>query len=121
MREAASQSNYLVVATDVTTTNYIVTSLVIGTTYEFTIEAMNADGYSDPSASLILLHALAPDVPTNPTSTNEDTGIVLSWTPPADNGDPITSYTVKIKGKQTQNRRLRSKGRQLSAVDDTFY
>lgn len=53
--------SYSVVATGVTPTSYTALSLALGTTYEWTIEARNSDGYSLESLSITILHANAPD------------------------------------------------------------
>jgi hypothetical protein len=83
---------YSVIATGVTTTSYTVTSLTLGITYEFTVEARNSLGYSLESDSVIIFHATAPDIPSAPTTTNSGTNIVISWTAPSENGSVITSY-----------------------------
>ena len=67
---------------------------MLGTSYEFTVEARNAFGYSDASAVLSILHALAPDQPSAPTTTNSGTEVILTWDEPANNGSPLTSYVV---------------------------
>lgn len=59
MREQGG--TYSVIASGVTTQSYTVTGLTLGVTYEFTIEAQNSVGYSTASASLTILHAIAPE------------------------------------------------------------
>lgn len=68
------------------------TGLVLGTTYEFTVEAQNSVGYSNPSSLISFLHAIPPEVPLTPSSTNSGTDVVIDWSAPADNGAQITSY-----------------------------
>jgi hypothetical protein len=73
------------------------TGLVLGTTYEFTIEAQNSVGYSSPSAILSFLHAIEPEAPSTLTTSNSGTGVIIDWTEPANNGAAITSYTILIE------------------------
>jgi hypothetical protein len=44
MRELGGE--YAVIATGITTKSFTVPNLVLGTTYEFTVEAQNSVGYS---------------------------------------------------------------------------
>lgn len=80
-----------------TTQSYTVTGLVLGTTYEFTIESQNSVGYSDPSEILTILHAIPPEVPATPTTSNNGQEIVITWSAPANNGDEIDSYQILIR------------------------
>jgi hypothetical protein len=54
---------YTVVGYVVTQTSHTITSLSLGVTYEFIVEARNEVGYSAPTSSLEVLHALAPESP----------------------------------------------------------
>jgi hypothetical protein len=74
-----------------------VTGLILGTNYEFDVEAQNLVGYSSPSASVSFLHALVPSTPSAPTLTNDDTSVIIDWVAPASNGSPITRYTILIR------------------------
>jgi hypothetical protein len=69
----------------------------LGTTYEFTVEARNTNGYSSPSSDFAILHALIPDTVSTPTTTNSGTNVIIDWTAPGDNGSTITHYTVTIR------------------------
>lgn len=69
----------------------------MGTTYEFTVEARNSVGYSTSSVSVAFLHALPPEAPSAPTTTNSETNVIIDWTEPLNNGSPITSYTIIIE------------------------
>ena len=51
------------------TTDYLVTGLTYGNTYEFKVEARNEYGYSVYSETLILLCAAIPAVPTSVVTT----------------------------------------------------
>jgi hypothetical protein len=54
-------------------------------------------GYSVPSESITILHALIPEIPVAPTTQNSGQDITISWTAPSDNGAEITSYLVTIR------------------------
>ena len=60
------------------------------------VEASNSNGYGYDSTDFTILHAIAPEVPSAPTTTNSGTSVVIDWVAPIDNGSPITSYTVTI-------------------------
>jgi len=79
-----------------TATSATVTGLTNGTGYAFRIAATNANGtgsFSDPSSAVTPL--AVPDAPTAVTVTGDNGSATVSWTAPADNGDPITAYEVR--------------------------
>jgi len=49
------------------------------------------------STILSILHAIGPDTPSSPTTTNSGANAVISWTAPKKNGSTITSYTVTLR------------------------
>jgi uncharacterized repeat protein (TIGR02543 family) len=78
------------------TTSCIVSGLSNGTAYTFTVKASNANGASSASdASSSITPAKAPDAPTNVLVVAGTEKITVSWSVPASNGSPITSYTVQ--------------------------
>jgi hypothetical protein len=89
--------SYSELASGITSKSYTATGLVLGTTYEFTVEARNTLGYSAPSTSVTILHALLASAPNAPTTTNSGTEVVIDWVEPANNGAPILSYSVLIE------------------------
>ncbi len=73
----------------------IVTGLTNGTAYTFTVTATNADGTGPASKpSNNVTPATVPDAPTNVTATAGASEATVTFTAPADNGYPITSYAV---------------------------
>ncbi|MFC5530720.1 fibronectin type III domain-containing protein [Cohnella yongneupensis] len=73
-----------------------VTGLENGTTYTFTVEAYNENGWSAASSpSAAVTPSAVPGVPTNVTATAGDGTATVTFTAPANNGgSPITGYTV---------------------------
>jgi hypothetical protein len=95
MREQGG--DYSTIATGITAKSYTATGLVLGTTYEFTVEARNSVGLSSPSASVTFLHAIPPATPSAPTLTNDDTSVIIDWVAPNNHGAVITSYSILIR------------------------
>lgn len=93
-RRVSGEANFAIVQDGILTTSYTVDGLTLGLTYEFIVEARNSAGYSSASATFSELHALAPDIPVAPTTTNSGTEILVDWSAPSDNGSPITSYSI---------------------------
>lgn len=77
----------------VTTTS--ITGLTNGSQYTFTVAATNANGTSLPSLqSSAVTPAGVPTAPTAVTAVRGDKNAQVTWTPAADNGSPITGFTV---------------------------
>jgi titin len=88
-------------------TSTTVTGLTNGTTYEFQVAAVNAIGAgpwsntatATPEAEVTLT---VPGAPVNVAATDGNAQSVVSWQPPADNGNaPITSYTLAYRAQGT--------------------
>jgi len=95
-------------------TSTTINSLTNGTTYYFTVEAVNSVGPSQPSNELSATPAAAATVPGAPTnlvaSTSPTRGVVLSWAPPTSNGgSPVTSYQV-YRGTSSRSQALYASG-----------
>lgn len=80
-------------------TSLVLRGLHPGTVYQFRVAARNAEGWSEfsPPISLTTL-AAAPDPVENilvDPSRLTATSITFRWTPPSDNGEPITEYVVR--------------------------
>jgi hypothetical protein len=89
--------SYTSITFGITSHSFTVTGLVLGTTYYFTVEARNSVGYSAPSNELSFLHAIVPEAPDAPTTTNSGTDVVIDWSAPSNNGAEITSYQILIR------------------------
>lgn len=97
VKQRVVDGDWSIIATGLTVTNHIATDLTLGTTYEWTVEALNSVGYSAPSVGFVELHALKPDTPVHPTTTNVGQTVVITWPPAVDNGATITQYIIYIK------------------------
>lgn len=77
---------------------YTVDGLTKGTSYKFQVLAYNAVGNGQSTASLTLLAAQAPNVPTNIVrlTFNSATSYTISWTAPSDNGGAPASLDYEV-------------------------
>ena len=87
------------VATNVTTTSFTNTGLTNGTTYYYTVAAVNSAGTSansnEANATPMQVQATAPSAPQSLSATGGNASARLSWTAPASNGgSAITGYNV---------------------------
>lgn len=101
--------SYLVSATgkpdvSVTGTTYEYQGLTNGTTYTFTVKAVNAGGVSSASPEKTATPAVTvPGAPTLNSAIASNAQVLLSWTAPSDNGgSAITSYIISATGKTDQ-------------------
>lgn len=79
------------------TTTCTLTGLTNGTTYHFTVTAINDVGQSPASgASGDVRPDVKPDAPGAPSVEFGDTELTLSWNEPTNEGTPITHYDVRI-------------------------
>lgn len=80
----------------ITSTSYTATGLTNGTTYYFTVEAVNAIGPSGPSAEASATPALqVPGSPTGVSAKAANAAADVFWTAPSfDGGSAITGFTV---------------------------
>jgi hypothetical protein len=78
-------------------TSTTITGLTNGTTYTFKVTATNAVGTGSASAASNPVTPSAPTAPAAPTGVSATPGsasATVSWTAPAADGSPITSYTI---------------------------
>jgi len=84
------------VAAGVTTTSFTDTTLTNGTTYYYTVAAVNSAGTSPPSGEASATpKATVPTAPLGLTASAGNGSVGLSWSVPASNGgSPVTGYSV---------------------------
>ena len=80
-----------------TTTSYTNTGLAAGTTYTYIVKATNAVG-SSLGSSAAATTANVPGAPTSLGATGGVGQVVLSWSAPSSNGNPITRYDIYREG-----------------------
>jgi predicted phage tail protein len=81
----------------VTSTSYQVTGLTNGSTYYFTVKAVNAQGQGAASGEVLAIPAAVPEAPAGLTATPGDAKVTLAWSAPASNGgSPVTGYNLYL-------------------------
>jgi len=79
----------------VTGTGYTAAGLTNGTTYYFTVVAINAAGPGPPSGEASATPATVPGAPVGLTATRGNAQVTLSWAAPASTGSsPVTGYDI---------------------------
>ena len=83
------------VAQLVTMNSYVDSGLAAGTTYYYTVTAVNGVGEGPPSAEVTATSAAA-SAPAAPvvSAVGQTQAALVSWTAPSDGGSPITNYNV---------------------------
>ena len=78
-------------------TAVLVTGLVNGTTYYFTVVAVNAAGPGPPSNEASAVPVTVPGPPAGLTAVSGNGQVTLSWAAPAsDGGSPVTGYDLYV-------------------------
>ncbi len=93
----AAGSLFNIISTASTATSYTVPGLTNGTSYTFSVAAVNGVGtgsYSSQSSSVT--PAGLPGTPSTPTTTAGDTQVTVNWSAPSSNGSAITGYSIVV-------------------------
>ena len=83
-------------------TSCTITGLTNDTEYTFQVVATNDVGDSDPSAaSAVARPDVKPERPAAPNAERGDEQLTVAWTPPANKGSAIQTYTVQMRNTAT--------------------
>jgi hypothetical protein len=94
----SSDSTFTTINTLTTTTNYTITSLINGLTYNIQIAAINSNGTSSYTSAINSIPSTISNAPTNLLGTSGNQSIALTWTTPSnDGGSSITAYSIQYK------------------------
>lgn len=76
-------------------TSCVIDGLTNGVEYDFSVTAVNVAGSGLPSPDVTVTPVTVPSPPVNVTATGGSNNVLVSWSPPVDQGgSPVTSYTV---------------------------
>jgi hypothetical protein len=87
---------------NLTTNSTVVTDLINGQSYSFTVSAHNAAGLGQLSNAAACIPYTIPDAPTLDAVAG-DAQVVLTWTAPSDNGRTIDYYLIYQEGAEIVN------------------
>ena len=93
---ALPAEEFAVLASGVTSREYIAYPLTTGLEYRFKVRARNIQGFGDFSDAVTILTAQIPDTPDVPSTVFAPDTVTVTWTQPDDRGSPITGYDVYI-------------------------
>ena len=94
----SSAAGWTTASSTITGTNYTVTGLTIGSTYDFRVRARNVGGWSQYSDSSSLATASTPGAPTWGAFTTATRSLTLRWTAPSSNGgSAVTGYEIEYR------------------------
>lgn len=97
--EIANAANPGAIITTTAASSVTLTGLQNGVEVSFVVRAVNAVGPGDFSAqSAAVIPDEPPGRPAPPTVTAGDGRLIVSWTPPANDGSPISNYVLRISG-----------------------
>lgn len=93
--EYSIESSPAGVSATTTTLTYTTAALTVGTTYTFTVRAINSLGMGTPKTSDSVVAGDIPGAPTNVMASTALSGrVTASWSAPPGIGYPVTRYTV---------------------------
>lgn len=81
--------------------DYSITGLAGGVTRFFQVSAVNAIGEGELSTALSGRTLIVPGTPTGLTDVDGNTIVTLSWTPPEEPGEPLTTHYNIYRGVET--------------------
>ena len=94
----SSAAGWTTASSTITGTNYTVTGLTIGSTYDFRVRARNVGGWSQYSDTSSLATASSPGAPTWGNFTTATRSLTLRWTAPSSNGgSAVTGYEIEYR------------------------
>ena len=97
MFRVQSDPEFSILATGVTSPEYVATGLTFGLTYEFKVQARNSYSYSLDSDVLALLCAFKPEAPLTVTTSNQGSQVSVTWDEPVNNGYVVDSYRFFVR------------------------
>jgi hypothetical protein len=96
--EVESGGVWTVLQSDISVLTYTYSPTVPGDTYSFRMKSRNIFGSSiNYSDTVDVLSSVAADAPDMPTATVVEDSVVITWTTPVTNGEPVLSYKVMIR------------------------
>jgi hypothetical protein len=90
-------TTFYILESNILSTPYAATPLVVGTQYTFKVQSRNIFGYSDYSAETVVLVAQIPDTTLAPTTNHIGTDLEIDWQAPYEQGSTITQYWVYVR------------------------
>ena len=101
IRQKTGDADYapwsIMIGSDQTTATHTVTGLTNGTTYQFQVRAMNANGKGAAAETTPVTIATAPGRPRSLTAVPGNGQVALSWQASSNGGSPITGWQFRLQ------------------------